>query len=35
MPGFTVLTYGRTHTYLVGSLLLDTDLPGTLNAFHK
>ena len=35
MPESTALTYGRTHTYLVGSLLVDTDLPGTLNAFHK
>ena len=29
------LRYGNTNTYLLGGLLIDTDLPGTLPAFRR
>ena len=29
------LKYGNTNTYLVGSLLIDTDMPGTLPALRR
>ncbi len=29
------LKYGKTNTYLVGGLLIDTDYAGTLSAFYK
>lgn len=31
----TLLKYGNTNTYLVGNLLVDTDLPGTLPALWR
>lgn len=31
----TILKYGNTNTYLVGCLLIDTDMAGTLPAFRR
>ncbi len=30
-----ILRYGNTNTYILGGLLIDTDLPGTLGGFFK
>lgn len=30
-----ILRYGNTNTYFVNGLLIDTDMPGTLNGFYK
>lgn len=35
MQKIFTLKYGNTNTYLVGSLLIDTDMPGTLPALRR